>query len=213
MNSETDIHDILRDLRNGEPTAPRRIVTRMLPPLLALLRRQFFVLPRETLEDAAHDALLALIQAPERYDPARFRLLAYLGQIARNKVVDNIRVWARHRNIQFVGGSVELAQVEANSYRVDQIQSDLIAPENDDLPLEVEALLRQTLPDTQDRRLWELICEGRKDTAEYAALLGISHLALDEQQAEVKRQRERVAKRVRRRRKEFQRLLFPDEKL
>src|SRR5437016_3675839 len=99
MISESDIIALLHDLRNGEPTAPRRLVLSMRPPLMALLRKQFALLPREVVEDAVHDALLVLIEMPERYDSSRSHLLTFLIILARRKVIDNVREWARHKNL------------------------------------------------------------------------------------------------------------------
>jgi RNA polymerase sigma-70 factor (ECF subfamily) len=157
------------------------------------------------IDDAVTDALLALIKTPERYDPRQSSLLNYLARIGHNKLVDALREWARHRNLHFVGGTVELAQIEENNYREGPAQTDHSA--EDTLPPEVEQLLYTILPDPTDRCVWDLICQGRTAVADFAEVLSITHLPAEQQRAEVKRHRDRVQKRVRRRQDAFRRLL------
>ena len=72
----------------------------------------------------------------------------------------------------------------------------------------MEALLSEILSDPRDRRVWELVCDGRTPVEEFAAALGLQHLPPGDIRAEVKRQRDRVVKRVQRRREEFRRYLL-----
>jgi hypothetical protein len=103
-----------------------------------------------------------------------------------------------------VGGDVELARVEAK--HVDE--RDLCGMEPELLSPEVEALLSEALPDLRDRRVWDLVCDGRTPVEEFAAVLGLQHLPPSEMKVEVKRHRDRVVKKVQRRREEFRRYLL-----
>ena len=98
-----------------------------------------------------------------------------------------------------VGGTVELAQLE-EKYLYKHPAAD---PEPDLLPPEVEALLVEILPDPKDRQLWELVRQGRTAVDDFAAVLELQHLPPAQRKVEVKRHRDRVVKKVQRRRAEF----------
>src|SRR5690606_13249908 len=59
--------------------------------LIARLRRKAQHVPREMWEDAATDAILELINRPERYDSRQSNVLTYLTVIAERRLIDAIR--------------------------------------------------------------------------------------------------------------------------
>lgn len=195
---DPDIPAIHNALLRGEPTAPRDLVNACAPRLYPLLRRRFALLPREIVDDAVHDALLAVIKQPTLYDAWRGSLINLLVRIGSNKLCDQIRSLKRRPEIA-VGGTVELADLEAK-HLVESVDT---GPEPDLLPPEVEALLTETLPDPRDRRVWGLVCEGRTSVDDFAAALELGDLPPDQRKTEVKRHRDRVVKKVQRRREEF----------
>ncbi len=200
---------LVNELIRQVPAASRRLVEQYFVPLSRLLRKHLPFVPNESVDDAAYDALLALIQSPQNFDPKQSSLLTYLYRIAKNKVIDLFQLHQRRKLEIFVGGSVALAQAEENNYRAGQISERMpIHDKNETLPPDIMQLLEKILPDSRDRRIWDMICDGRQDTADYAQLLGITHLPLNEQKAEVKRHRERVSKRVRRHQDEFRKRFF-----
>lgn len=71
---DQDLTSLHADLLSGEPTAPRRLVNTCGERLYAILKRRHSQAPQETVQDAVHDALIALIQHPERFDVRRGRL-------------------------------------------------------------------------------------------------------------------------------------------
>lgn len=203
---------LIHNLLLGTPTASRLLVERYFVPLSIGLHKQFPFMPNEALEDAAHDALVALIQSPQQYDPTRSNLLTYLARIARNKMID---LWEKSQKQTFeifVGGSVALEQAEENNFHRGQYSDNtLLGNESEILPENIIQLINEILPNPIDRQIWDMICDGRQDIGDYAQLLEITHLAVSEQKAEVKRQRERVHKRIRRRQEEFRKRLFGEE--
>lgn len=202
--ADRDLAGIHRALLDGDPTAPRDLVHACSTPLYAILKRRFAFLPREAVEDALHDALLALIAQPGLYDPSRGSLMNLLVHIGSNKLSDQLRKLHRRQAEISVGGSVELADLEEKHLEERKYREQ----EPDLLPPEVEALLREILPDPRDRRVWDLVCEGRAPVEEFAAVLGLQELPPSEMKAEVKRHRDRVVKKVQRRREEFRRYLL-----
>lgn len=192
-------------LLSGHPDAPRRVADAYLPRLRSLLKRQYLFLPIHWIEDAAVDAVLFLISRPDRYIPERGSLINYLIRIAGNKLIDQIRLSQRDK-VEFVGGTVELALVEAKQY-VDGATADILGDQQY-LSEEFEALLETILPDAKDRAVCALIQQGRGETSAYAAALGLSHLSPHEQRVQVKRHRDRILKKLQRHRGEFRELLL-----
>jgi RNA polymerase sigma factor (sigma-70 family) len=203
--SDPELHAKLhRDLCNGDPTAPEALVREFLTPLVRILRRRHLVLPREMLVDAASDAIIALIQRPERFQPQRSSLLTFLVTIADRRLIDYLRAMNRRASREvYIGGAQNLGESlvsgEAHaSYSVSDV--------TDALPPEIQKLVADVLPDQRDRDLLDLICEGRNSIDEYASLLGLNGLPIQEQRAAIKRNRDRVLNRLRRRREEFRRI-------
>lgn len=205
MNREDDLHLIHHALLSGDPTAPRRLDTACTRPLRRILKRRYAVLPEEALTDAVTDTLLAFILHPERYDPRRGTILNYLVQVGSHKILDQLRRLRRRREV-YVGGTVELSLVEVKHYPEEIARLEPFS-DPDALPAEMETLLNEILPDPRDRRVWDLLCQGRTAPSDYAEVLGITHLPPEMQRTAVKRHRDRVYQRVRRRRAEFRRLL------
>jgi RNA polymerase sigma-70 factor (ECF subfamily) len=218
--SESELLFIHRALLTGEPTAPRRLVSTCAAPLCSILRRDCLPAPLEVVQDAAHDALLFLIAHPERYNAQQGSVMNFLVHIAHNKLIDKVRVLQRHQKREIREGDreecVELVANETNKGVEEQVDNGNWArPEQvcergatDALSPEIAALLREILPDERDRRLLSLVGAGRTAVADYAAVLEIMHLSPQEQRVEVKRHRDRVLKRVQRRRKEWEELLL-----
>ncbi|MCW3052303.1 MAG: hypothetical protein JWN14_1473 [Chthonomonadales bacterium] len=196
-----------RAVRAGNPAAERRLINACFPRLVPILRHRFVVLPVECIEDAAYDALVHLIRDPDRYDPHKGSLLNYLIHIGNNKLIDAYRQLRRRRELP-VGGSVELALIETNQYRgADYREPDFYDPGS--LPPDVEAFLTELLPDPQDRAAFDLyLQEGRAAVAQYAAIWGLDHLPSEQQETLVKQNRDRIMKKVRRKKREFRELLY-----
>jgi DNA-directed RNA polymerase specialized sigma24 family protein len=203
--TETELRRLHRALLEDDPTASERFVAACDMRLLTALKRRFPVVPREIIVDAVTDTLLAFISQPEHYRPERGDVMSYLVGIGSNKIYDQLRS-LRQRREHLVGGAPELALMEATHFRSGTERAGMGSDTGMALA-EAEALLQEILPDLRDRRLWDLIKEGRASVAEYAAILEIEHLPLVAQKAEAKRNRDRIMQRIKRRREEFRRLL------
>lgn len=204
--SQEELDALWRALCAGSPTAPRRLINACLPRLIPILRRRFSVLPSECIHDAAHDALIELIRSPGGYRPQKGSLLNYLVHIGNNRLIDLYRQIKRQRE-RYVGGAVELALVEAYQFReADYREPDLY--NSDTLPPDLQALLNDLLPDSQDRAAIELVLqEGRATVAQFAVIWGFDHLPPEEQTTLVKQNRDRIMKKIRRKQREFRELL------
>jgi DNA-directed RNA polymerase specialized sigma24 family protein len=191
----------------GDPVAPDQLVSECLVPLQASLRRRWFTLPRETVQEAVIDAILSYLQCPHAFDPQRNpSLAAYLKMIASRRLSDAVRKWTRLKRREIsVGGIVELDRYETK--RTVEAEATALAGEgaSEGLAPELEELLIEILPDPRDRRLLQLICQGRQEISVYADILGIGSLSESEQRRTVKQHRDRILKRLIRRREEFRR--------
>jgi len=190
-------------LLQGDKTASESLVRECLFPLVRVLRRRHLAVPRDMLTDAACDSLLALIQSPHRFDPLRSSLMTFLTLVADRRLVDHLRVAGRHaaREIH-VGGSHDV-----EDWSGPRLRGEACRPHEpvaaDRLPSEFEDIVAKALPDPRDRALLALICEGRRTIGDYAAVLGITHLSVADQRITIKRSRDRVLNRLRRRREAF----------
>jgi RNA polymerase sigma-70 factor, ECF subfamily len=200
VSAQEQLTSIHQRLLAEEPTAPQELVNTCVARLYAILKRHFAFVPREEVQDAVHDALLALIVRPELYEPARGSLV----NIGRNKLVDQVRKFKRRGAEIAMDGTVELAELEAKYLH----EHGYAGIEPEPMPAEVEALLSEILPESRDRQVWDLVCEGRTPVEAFAAVLGLGHLPPEEMKTAVKRHRDRVIKKVQRRREEFRRYLL-----
>jgi RNA polymerase sigma-70 factor (ECF subfamily) len=73
----------------GDDDAVGEVFDRYAPFLLGVARR--VVRDRELAEDVVQDVLTALWTSPERFDPARGSLRAYLGVQAHRRAIDAVR--------------------------------------------------------------------------------------------------------------------------
>jgi len=137
---------------------------------------------------AAEIAVLAVIKRPERYDPARLPLPAYLLMIARRKLKTAQTAERRHHKSRIPWDSVEDRLPAQNEDGEDDGPS-FDAPE-------LRAVIAAFTP--AERRALDLQRGGERRTAVFADALGIADRPAAEQEAEVKRVKDRILKRLRR---------------
>lgn len=205
----SEILAIHQALLAGDPVAPRNLIRLFGERLTYFVRKSVPFLSEEAAQDCAFDALMALIKEPGRFQSDKSHLMTYLSVIARNHAISHIRKEIsarRHLTIEYVGGSVEL-DLAATNKRENSPYTGPAGSDPDALAPEWEALLQELLPSPRDRKIWDLICEGRTDYADFAAVLGVADLPPAEQKSEIKRNRDRVQKRMQRNKDAFRRLL------
>lgn len=212
-----------RALLSGSPTASRDLHLLCLDPLVARLRRQAPHLPRDTWEDAAHDAILTFILNPEKYDSGKSGILGYLTVIAERRMIDAIRRESRYLRANIRETDLHSENSVANEDETANTPLEAVAErdgntlmrnrqsqflqESQLLQSDITDLLCELLPDRRDQRVLALVMQGRNATAEYSAALGLEYLPPDEQPREVKRHRDRIMKRVGRARRQWEKLL------
>jgi DNA-directed RNA polymerase specialized sigma24 family protein len=177
-----------------DASAWSELFTLFYEPLIAWLGRRMRYADPHLIEEAAETALFALGANPHSYDPRRASLESYLRLSARDDLLNLLRRERRHRLKRCELRLVEDG-VEAGKYpgREDDPSWDLRLAE------ESERLLRPPhgLSDGE-RRVWELMQCGERATSVCAAALGLSHLPPAEQQARVKKVKDKITKRLER---------------
>lgn len=182
-------------LLRGEPTAPSDLATVYLQPLVDWLHRTFRREDEALLETVAIELILKVGRAPDRYDPDRSALSAYLRMAARRDVQNALQRERRRTARQISLDDVELSAPARNREW---------ASASDPADAVIEAFDRERLLALREHfsaQDWEVVLlriERERRTERYAAVLGLRDRPPIEQEREVKRVKDRVMKRLRR---------------
>jgi DNA-binding CsgD family transcriptional regulator len=187
-------------LINGDAAAPARLAETLVPILRAKLGPLNAKLTDpQIVESAIGQSVATYLKWPERWNPSRGPLASYLAMDAEGDVKNELakrRPEIAHGDVGD-GAFVELASREGNRV-VEEEALDAVDP-FDRSPAQVDAareLLRQLSP--RDRELAQLVVDGVRSYAAWADILGIGHLPLEVQKREVKRQKDRIKKKLER---------------
>jgi len=186
----------------GDKLASAEVSETFFPILSKAVERRFHNLPDPHLITvAAEEGFLGYLQQPEKFDPQKSSLIAYLYLAASRNVIDKLRASAE-------------TFVELDSTKTEHIlDKDAYNPELK-LIEEEAAQFAPTSPamqrmfavvtDPVDRRLVRLMMDGVRDTKEYAEVMGIQDLSFDDQQAKVKQHKDRIKTALRRNLKDWE---------
>lgn len=189
-------------LLRRDPLAPSDLAVAHLEPLVEWLgrafpRRAFPSMDPDLLRIAATDLILDLAETPERYDPDRGDLPAYLRMAAKGDVLNALKREGRR-----AGRQVPLEDVELSGWA----RNSLVEGPPD--PAEVVAGATRIDPETMttirghfDDVEWEvvqLMGERERRTSRFALVLGLADWPEIEQRREVKKVKDRLQKRLRR---------------
>lgn len=185
-------------LLTDDPTATSDFIVAFLAPLAAFLHHQLPHLDPHLCQEAAEDALLALVKKPTSYNPLRKKLNGYLVMSARGDLNNRLRREKKHQQNR---QSFHLVEVDAESGK--SLQSEetpilqMIHHEEQRSQREfLERCRRQLSPEEQV--CLDLLLQGKGQRAELVAALGWMHLSAAEQELQVKRIKDRVKKRLKR---------------
>jgi hypothetical protein len=181
-------------LLSDDPIAPAQLARVYLEPVVAHLRARFpDVRDCDLLWDAAADAILNYAEDPSTYDPRKRGLFGYLKMSARGDLRNALDKDSRRRNVELdvVGGN-RLQEDEEEEYAVER-DSETVA-RSDETMRRVYA----ALPEPRDRRFLHLMMDQVRETRAYAKVLGIENKDDAEQRQIVKRNKDRIKKRIQR---------------
>lgn len=172
----------------ADPTTAGQFMNLTLRPLADSLAAWRRGTDPDLIESAVADALLAFCRRADVYDPDRRPLGVYLRVIARRRLCSQLKSEGRHHAGRIPWDTVELHPPDRND------------PSGDDSPSFDSPALRAVIAGFSDvdRRVFDLILDGERDTPIFAEAMGVSALSPDDQEAEVKRAKDRVKARLKR---------------
>lgn len=200
--ASVDGHAIWLRLRSDDPTAPADLADAYFEPLARWLARLFPRVDVDQCFDAAVSAVTTLAKNPGSYRPDRKNdLYAYLRMAARGDLLNLLRSERRRAGHQASLEVVELSPKLGKYLRDDAADPSLIveASEGDAAARADLAALIERISDgltTGQQKVLELICNGERKNDRFAQALGLENLPLDEQRRAVKREKDRLKKRL-----------------
>lgn len=171
----------------ADPLTVNEFVESALPAVLARLAPMLPGVHADEVTTAAEDALLAFLKRPTAFDPNRGRLVPFLVRAAKCDYLNNRRGEGRHHRGRIPWDCVELDPTERNEIADDAPSFD--APELQG----AIASLSET-----DRRVLDCMRAGERQTATFAAVLGLDDRPVSEQEEAVKRAKDRIKIRLKR---------------
>ena len=195
MKATPEEYDFHQRLLARDPTAFAEMAERFYAELVRRVGARAGRGDPALVEEAVGQALLDYNDHPERYDPERASLIAYL-------------VMAGYRDFQNARAAESRKTGRDVSLSVDDSMADQITDTGQERDLErlfarlqageVWRNVEVAFPDPIERRIIMLLANGVRSTDPYADVLGLQDLAADERVMEVKRVKDRITKRLRR---------------
>ena len=183
-------------LNQSSPTAFAQLSELALPHLITFLQKEFRQVENHLCETAAIDCLITYHQAPEKFNPDKLTLFAYLRMSARHDLLNALDKAKRQGrpliNIDEPSVQPELiddASLEDEAFALDAwLDGSATASE--------QIMLQnfETNLNSIDRQLFLLILNGVRETEPYAEILGITDAPIAEQRHEVKKAKDRLTK-------------------
>lgn len=191
---QAELLDLHNRLLSHDPVATEELFALVTSELEKHLRLRFPSLAGGVDPDiylsAVYEALTDYFKNPRKYNPAKSGLLTYLRLACRRDLQNLIRKESRH-----VSGRVSLESVKYGRSDGNDI-SDRIADELDGQRLVADLTQGMT---SDERAVLALMMEGERSTRVAAEAMNIGHLSSGEQRRQVKRVKDRIKKRIRRR--------------
>jgi RNA polymerase sigma-70 factor (ECF subfamily) len=183
-----EIHWLHARILLGDEHAREQLLARMLPDLVQRVRQQFRAAPGDLVSDAVVDALLDYVSRPGRFDSGRnVPLFAFLVRAAACNVINSLEA-ERRRRVREARYADDAAARAKLPETVESRYTQILIPRPHDVA-----------SDGAERRAYELWRAGERRTGVFATALGLSGLAPLDQRREVKRFKDRLLKRIRRR--------------
>lgn len=185
---------IHRQLLSDDPTAPAQLARVYLEPLVAHLRARFpDVRDYDLLYDAAADAILNYAEKPSTYDPQKRGLFGYLKMSARGDLLNALDRESRRRNVELDAADRNRLQEDDEEEHSGEKSPEALARSDESMRRVYEAL-----PDIRDRRMLHLMMDEVRETRMFAEVLGIEDKDEAAQRQIVKKNKDRIKKRIQR---------------
>ena len=139
---------------------------------------------------AVYDALTDYFKSPDKYDPDKSGLMAYLRLASYRDMQNLLRKESRHAKGRVSLEDVEHSHSDGNYDVLDEIADRIDVQRMKDELSEGMSVV--------ERKVFLLMVEGERSTRAAAEVMGIGHLTPQEQSREVKRAKDRIKKRLQR---------------
>jgi hypothetical protein len=186
-----------------DPTATADLCAGYLLPLGECLCRLFPRVDAHFRQTAVHDALFNYARSPQAFKPEKSDLASYLRWSAcgdlKNLLASEVRRQRRETSLE---NNVEIDELRGNySQKDDQQQQPLLRLVREEEAVAQAEFLQEVHDELAppDQAVLKLMLLGEDDTASCAEELGTQSLPLAEQQKVAKRSRDRIKKRIERR--------------
>lgn len=198
--SSDELLRLHRALLDGDTIAPLLLAEKLLPLLRARLARFSAKLTDpQIVESAIGHSVATYLGEPEAYDPTGRSLVNYLAMDVEGDVKNELG--KRQREIasdEVVEDRLVEVGLRSRNSPVEEEALDALDPF--DVPTAAVKAARRGLAQlsAHDRELAQLVADDVRSYAVWAEVLGITHLPLDDQVREVKRQKDRIKKKLER---------------
>lgn len=147
----------------------------------------------DLVEESVGQALLEYNDHPQRYDPEQASMQTYLVMAAYRDYLNAVSKEERHaqRRASLTGEDNVDLEIPDGRQELEALLTRISAEE-------WWARVEESISDPVERQVVVLVMNGVRATDPYARLLGLSTLPIGEQAREVKRAKDRIAKRLRR---------------
>ncbi len=193
-NRQAALLDLHNRLLSHDPVATEELFTIATPELERHLRTRFPSLAAGVDPDiylsAVYEALTDYFKNPSKYDPSKSGLMTYLRLACRRDLQNLLAKESRHASRRISLESVEFSLSDGNDV------SDTVADSLDSRRLVADLTREMT---SEERVVFSLMAEGERSTRAAAEAMNIGHLEFAEQAKRVKRVKDRIKKRMRRR--------------
>jgi len=186
---------------SGHPTVAAVIFEKIIEPLVVVLARQYPEIPHDEIEDLVMASFLHYLEAPSSYDPHGRSLSNYFMMDVGGDLKNAFGSARRRHEVSIdalieksMNNHVELRLLARNNNQEDFTEQIV----NDEYHRQLTSIVLEALPNPTDQAVLALLLQGVRDTGEYADILCITDLPVEERRSEVKRNLDRIKKVLRR---------------
>lgn len=197
MSDEDWYREIHERLLANDPIAPAELAEKLLDKLVRRLTSKYYHLrDTEMIYDAATDALISYIKAPNQFDPSKRGLWGYLQMAAEGDLLNYLAKSKRREQKELLSEDVELTLHGGNII----IGKGIINDSSDVRQGHKKAykIIDELFSNEKDKKMAMLILQGERSTKEFTRILGVESKSIEKQRQIVKRHKDRLKKRIER---------------
>lgn len=199
--STEQMNAVYQRLLAGEPDAPNDFIELLLEPLIEVLGARFPNLHHPDLAtDVVIDALLRFVQSPEKYQPERGELWNYLYMDVQGDLRNALAKEERRQKREVPFDPVAHDRPDGNTDVEEEVMRRLDFSSLQQ-GRDAQAILNQLrieIPDPRDWKVVLMMFSRERRTSAFAEVLGIEHLPVAMQRAQVKKTKDRLRLRLKR---------------